>query len=184
MWWISSQSIIYKLYHTTRSIDPMWHITYALCVDHSRIQSLIFILVNLVSSHALSQYIEVHKEFFIWLHALGLCQSYLSSWDHHDIDIEPYLKFFSCRQTLKILKLLGLTHKLEHGSLELYTRTISFFLLLDHIRFISSIQWSWCQYLTYIFIFMASKPWIQHMDPSSNSYEQFIYIKHNDIISP
>jgi hypothetical protein len=142
----------------------MWHIPYASCVDQSRIHSLIFVLVKIVSSHSLSQYLEPHKEFFIWLHALGLSQSYINSWDHHDLDIEPYLEFFSCRQTLEILKLLGLAHKLEHGSLELYTRTTTLFLLLDHIGFISSIQWSRCQYLRYILIFMASKPWIQHMD--------------------
>jgi hypothetical protein len=94
---------------------------------------------------------------------------YLNSWDHHDLDIEPYLEFLSCRQTLKILKLLGLTHKLERGLLEFYTRTTSLFLLLDHIGFITSIQWSWCQYLRYIFIFMASKPLIQHMD-----FKQFL----------
>jgi hypothetical protein len=69
----------------------MWHIPYASCVDQSRIQSLIFVLVNLESSHALTQYLEKHKEFFIWLHALGISQSYLNSWDHHDLDIELYL---------------------------------------------------------------------------------------------
>ena len=148
----------------------MWHIPYASCVDQTRIQSLIFALVNLESSHALSQYLEPHKEFFIWLHALGISQSYLNSWDHHDLDIEPYLEFFSCNQTLKILRLLVLAHKLEHGLLEFYTRTTTLFLLLDHIGFISSIQWSWCQYLRYIFIFMASKPWIQHMD-----FKQFLW---------
>jgi hypothetical protein len=116
----------------------MWHIPYASCVDQSRIQSFIFVLVNLESSHALSQYLEPHTEFFILLHALGISQSYLNSWDHHDLDIEPYLEFFSCNQTLKILRHLGLTHKLEHGLLEFYTRTISLFLLLDHIGFISS----------------------------------------------
>jgi hypothetical protein len=142
----------------------MWHIPYASCADQSRIHSLIFVLVNVISSHALLQYLEPHKEFFIWLHALGLSQSYLNSWDHHDLDIEPYLEFFSCRQTLNILKLLGLAHKLEHVSLEFDTRTTTLFLLLDHIGFISSIIWSWCQYLRYIFIFMASKPCIQHMD--------------------
>jgi hypothetical protein len=147
----------------------MWHIPYASCVDQSRIHSLIFVLVNILSSHALSQYLEPHKEFFILLHALGLSQSYLNSWDHHDLDIEPYLEFLSCRQTLKILRLLGLARKLEHGSLEFYTRTTTLFLLLDHIGFISSIQWSWCQYLRYIFIFMASIPWIQHMD-----FKQFL----------
>jgi hypothetical protein len=148
----------------------MWHIPYASCVNQSRIQSLIFVLVNLESSHALSQYIEPHKEFFIWLHALGISQSYLNSWDHHDLDIEPYLEFFSCSQTLNILKLLGLTHKLEYGLLEFYTRTTSLFLLLDHIGFTSSIQWCWCQYLRYIFIFMASKPWVQHM-----KFKQFLW---------
>jgi hypothetical protein len=142
----------------------MWHIPYASCIDQSRIHSLIIFLVNNVSSYAPLQYLEPHKEFFIWLHALGLSQSYLNSWDHHDLDIEPYLEFFSCRQTLKILKLLGLAHKLEHGSLESYTRTTTLFLFLDHIGFISSIQRSWCQYLRYIFIFMVSKPWILHMD--------------------
>jgi hypothetical protein len=116
------------------------------------------------SSSALSQYLEPHKEFFIWLHAIGLSQSYLNSWDHHGLDIEPYLEFFSCRQTLKILKLLGLAHRKEHGPLEFYTTTTTLFLLLDHIGLISSIQWSWCQYLRYIFIFMASLLWIQYMD--------------------
>jgi hypothetical protein len=130
----------------------------------------VFDLVNLVSSHTLSQYLEPHKEFFIWLHALGLSQSYLNSWDRHDLDIEPYLELFSCRQTLKILKLLGLAHKQEHGTLEFYTRTTPLFLLLDHIGFISSIQWSWCQYLRYIFISMASKLWIQQMD-----FKQFLW---------
>jgi hypothetical protein len=125
--------------------------------------------VNLKFSHALSQYLDPRKEFFIWLHALCIIQSYLNSWDHYDLDIEPYLEFFSYSQTLKILKLFGLTHKLEHGLLKFYTRTTSLFLLLDHIGFISSIQWSWCQYLKYIFIFMASKPWIQHMD-----FKQFL----------
>jgi hypothetical protein len=148
----------------------MWHIPYASCVDQSRIQSLIFVLVNLEPSHALSQYLERHKGFFIWLHALGISQSYLNSWDHHDLDIEPYLEFFSCSQALKILRLLGLTQKLEHGLLEFYTRTTSLFLLLDQIEFISSIQWSWCQYLRYIFIFMVYKPWIKHMD-----FKQFLW---------
>jgi hypothetical protein len=153
----------------------MWHIPYASCVDQSRIQSLIIVLVNLETSHALSQYLEPHKEFFIWLHALVISQSYLNSWDHHDLDIEPYLEFFSCSQTLKTLRLLGLTHKLEHGLLEFYTRTTSLFLLLDHILldhigFISSIQWSWCQYLKYIFIFMVSMPRIQHIE-----FKQFLW---------
>jgi hypothetical protein len=51
--------------HITRPIGPMWHIPYALYVDQTRIQSLIFVLVNLESSHALSQYLEPDKEFFI-----------------------------------------------------------------------------------------------------------------------
>jgi hypothetical protein len=38
------------------------------------------------------------------------------------------------------LRLLGLTHKLEHGLHEFYTRTTSLFLLFDHNEFISSIQ--------------------------------------------
>jgi hypothetical protein len=59
--------------------------------------------------------------------------------DVSDLDIEPYLEFFSCNQNLKILKLLGLTHKLDHGLLEFYTRTTSLFLLLDYIGFISSV---------------------------------------------
>jgi hypothetical protein len=116
----------------------MWNIPYASCVDQSRIQSFIFVLVNLESSYALPQYLERHKEFFILLHALSISQSYLNSWDHHDLDIESYLEFFSCNQTLKILRHLGLTHKLEHGLLEFYIRTTSLFLLLDHIGFISS----------------------------------------------
>jgi hypothetical protein len=144
----------------------------------TRIHPLIFVLVNIVSSHALSRYLEPHKEFFIWLHALGLSQSYLNSWDHHDLDI-----FFSCGQTLKILKLFGLAHKLEHGSLEFYIRTPSSFLLIYHIWFISSIQWSLCQYL--MFIFISWNPNLEfNIWTSSNSYEQFFYIKVNKIISP
>jgi hypothetical protein len=91
---------------------------------------LIFDLVNLESSHTLSQYLEPHKEFFIWLHARGISQSYLNAWDHHDLNIELYLEFFSCSQTLKILRFLGLTHKLEHGLLEFYTRTAFYFFFL------------------------------------------------------
>jgi hypothetical protein len=55
----------HKHYHTTRPIGPMWHIPYASCVGQFKIQSLIFDLVNLESSHTLSQYLEPHKEFFI-----------------------------------------------------------------------------------------------------------------------
>ena len=81
IWWVSSQSIINKAYHTTRSHDLMWYILYASCVDQSWIQSSLFVLVNLVSSHALSQYLEAHKEFSIWLHAPSLGQPWLNSWD-------------------------------------------------------------------------------------------------------
>jgi hypothetical protein len=77
----------------------------------------LFVLVNLVFSHALFRTFEMHKEFFIWLNAPSLSQPQLNSWVHHDLDIEPYLQFFSYSQTLKILKLHGLTHKLEHGFL-------------------------------------------------------------------
>jgi hypothetical protein len=122
----------------------VWHIPYASCIDQSRINSFIFALVNKVSSHAPLQYLEPHKEFFIWLHALGLSHSYLNSWDHHDLDIEPYLEFFSCRQSLKILKLLGQAHKLEHASLEFYTRTYNS---------ISS-SWSYWIHLFYSMILM------------------------------
>ena len=66
------------------------------------ISSSLFVLVNHVSTHALSQYLEVNKELFIWLHALYLSQQYLNSWDNHDTDLEPYLEFFSLDQTLKI----------------------------------------------------------------------------------
>jgi hypothetical protein len=158
----------------------MWHIPYVSCVDQSRIQSLIFFFVNLESSHALSQYLEPHKEFFIWLHALGISQSYLNLWDHHDLDIEPYLEFFSCSQTLKILKLLGLTDKLEHGLLKFYTRTI-----------ISS-SWSYWIYLFYSMILMpilkiSLSSWHSSLESntwtSSNSYEQFLYKNLNENIS-
>jgi hypothetical protein len=73
------------------------------------------------------------KKFVIWLYARGLSQSYLNSLDHNVLNIKPYLEFFCCRQTIKILKLLSLTHKLEHGLLEFYTKTSFSFLLLDHI---------------------------------------------------
>jgi hypothetical protein len=42
----------------------------------------------------------------------------------------PSLEFFYSNQTLKILKLFVLTHKLEHDLFESYTRTSSSFLLL------------------------------------------------------
>jgi hypothetical protein len=45
------------VWSTQTPIGPIWHIPYAPCVDQTRIQSLIFVLVNLESSHALSQYL-------------------------------------------------------------------------------------------------------------------------------
>ena len=42
------------------------------------------------------------------------------------------------------------------ANIEFHIRTPSSFLLLDHITYISSNRWSWCQYSRYIFIFMAS----------------------------
>ena len=51
IWWVSSQSIIDKAYHTTRSHDPMWYILYASCVDqlesilHSLYRSTLYLLM-------------------------------------------------------------------------------------------------------------------------------------------
>jgi hypothetical protein len=58
----------------------------------------------------------------------------------------------------------SLTHKLEHGLFEFHIRTPSSFLLLDHITFISSIWWSWCQNLKVYLHPYGIQPWIQHMD--------------------
>ena len=76
-------------------------------------------------------------------------QPWLNTWDHHDLDLEPFIEFFSCNYTLKILILHGLTHNLKHGFLWANTSTPFPFIIPGHIMFISSDQWSGCQYPMY-----------------------------------
>ena len=67
------------------------------------------------------------------------------------------------KSTLKILILHGLSHKVEHDLFEFHTRTLSSFLLIDHIIFISTNSWSWCQYSRYIFYLHSIHTCIQRM---------------------
>jgi hypothetical protein len=101
--WVSIHNIIVKAYHTTRSLDPLWYILCASWVDQleSTILSSSWSTLYLLMLYQIS--LEMHREFFIWLHALSLGQPWLNSWDHRDLDIEPSLELFSCNQTLKII---------------------------------------------------------------------------------
>jgi hypothetical protein len=104
---------------------------------------------------------------------------------HNEFDIEPWLEFFFCKQTLKILVLHA--HKLEHGFFEFLTKTSSLFFLCNHIISIFSNMWSWFQYLKYIFIFMVylfMRTLESNTRSSRTTYEIFINIELNENISP
>ena len=181
----------------TRLTIPQDHVAHSSCFMcwPTRIQTPLFVLANYVSSHALTWYLEGHKEFFIWLHAPNPCQSYLNSWDNHDADLEPYLEFFSLQSnTQDRLEVHKEFFKWLHAPnpCQTYLNSwdnhdadlephLEFFSWksntqeLDHMRFFSSNRWSWCQYTRYIFVFMAyvleSNTWT-----TSNNYGIFFHI--------
>ena len=65
--------LVYKALLARLTIPLDSHVARCLCFVcwPTKIHTLLFYLVNLVSSHDLSQSLEVHKEFFTWLYALS-----------------------------------------------------------------------------------------------------------------
>jgi hypothetical protein len=142
------QSLPYQKITWYNVVHSLWFVSWPTWIHYS-----LFVLVNLVFLMLYQIFLEIHKEFFILLHALSLGEPWLYSWDHQDLDIEPSLELFCYNQSFKILNPQNIIHELKHGFLWVPHENSN---SIDHITFISSNRWSWCKYSKYIFMFNAS----------------------------